>query len=473
MATGPVTQPAGADTGARGTLADLAPPALVAGGRRLPAEQVREQALRLAAGLRGRGVAAGDVVSFRLPPCPQGVLAYHACWALGAVPAPVHHRVGEREAGELRGRLRPRVHLDHPGEVDALLAARPAEPHPPSPDDLAVLLPTSGSGGQSKIVRHAHGRLAGKARLMVGVHGLGPGDAICLPAPLAHVSGLLNGVLLPGAAGMTVVLMPRWSPGEALHLLERERVTFMAGPPTYFVQLMADPSFTARAVASLRLLSCGGAGVSEAFTRRAARTFGAVVKRTYGSTEAPTVTTSHVGDPPETGWATDGRATGAVELRVDEASGELWVRGPELFVGYADPAQTAAALDGDGWFRTGDRARLDGGWLTVLGRLRDTVIRGGENVDPTEVEAVCERLPGVRQAVVVGVPDEEMGERVGLVVVADAAPTLAAVREHCRAAGLARFKTPERVAALDALPVLTVGKPDRAALRALLAEASG
>jgi cyclohexanecarboxylate-CoA ligase len=301
---------------------------------------------------------------------------------------------------------------------------------------------------------------------MADVHGLSSHDVVLMPAPLAHVSGLLNGILVPGAAGMTTVLMDRWSPEDALDIVERERVSFMIGPPTYFVQMMAAPSFSAERVASVRLISCGGAGVTPEFAKRAANAFNAVVKRTYGSTEAPTITTSYAGDPADRGWMSDGRAVGDVELRVDPESSELFVRGRELFVSYDDPDETTAVLDADGWFRTGDRAQINDGWLTILGRLGDTIIRGGENVDPREVETVCASIPGVAHVVVVGYPDEEMGERVGLVVVGRETTT-DEVRAHCAAAGLARFKTPDRVLTIGEMPILTVGKPDRAALRKL------
>ena len=263
--------------------------------------------------------------------------------------------------------------------------------------------------------------------------------------------------------------MERWSAADALELIEREGVTFMIGPPTYFVQMMATPGFSPERLSSVRLISCGGAGVDSGFAKRAADAFDAVVKRTYGSTEAPTVTTSYAGDPPERGWTSDGRPVGDVELRVDAETGELSVRGSELFVGYDDPQATQAAFNADGWFHTGDRAEINDGWLTVFGRLGETIIRGGENVDPGEVEHVCATLPGVGQAVVVGYPDEEMGQRVGLVVVGRA-PTVDEVRTHCAALGLARFKTPDRVLEVAEIPVLTVGKPDRTALQQLFTE---
>src|SRR5581483_8979044 len=141
---------------------------------------------------------------------------------------------------------------------------------------------------------------------------------------------------------------------------ERERITFMIGPPTFFIGLMSAPDFTPAAVASLRLISCGGAGVTPAFVEEASATLGCTVKRTYGSTEAPTVTTTHAGDDPRRGVLTDGRPTGEVELSTDGTTGEVLVRGPELFCGYTDPRRNTEAFTADGWFRTGDTGVLDG-----------------------------------------------------------------------------------------------------------------
>ncbi|MFL6239877.1 MAG: class I adenylate-forming enzyme family protein [Actinomycetes bacterium] len=419
------------------SLAELPAPHLVDGERRLDASEVE----RLA-DTQAHDMQEGDWCPFVATSTAESVLTFLACWRSGAVAAPLHARLTPQEQDEIRARV----------------LALPRE------RGLGVVLATSGSSGRPKIVRHTSPALAYKAQLMVDVHGLTSDDVVLMPAPLAHVSGLLNGVLLPGAARMTTVLMQRWSATDALNLIEREGVTFMIGPPTYFVQMMADPSFSGDRVASVRLISCGGAGVDALFARRAADAFGAVVKRTYGSTEAPTVTTSYAGDAAELGWATDGRPVGDVELRIDSETGELSVRGSELFIGYDDREATNAVLSADGWFRTGDRATVTDGWLTVLGRIGETIIRGGENVDPHEVEQVCAGLPDVGQVVVVGYPDEEMGERVGLVVVGRE-PTLAELREHCAENGLARYKTPERILGVREIPVLTVGKPDRATLR--------
>jgi cyclohexanecarboxylate-CoA ligase len=288
-----------------------------------------------------------------------------------------------------------------------------------------------------------------------------------MPAPCAHVSGLLNGVLVPHVAGMDVVFMAKWDPDHALDLIERHHVSYMVGPPTFFVGLMQASTFTRERASSMRLVSSGGAGVTPAFVDEASEQLGCVVKRTYGSTEVPSVTTSYAGDPPERARTTDGRVVGEAQIRLAATTGELEVRGPEMFVGYVDEQQTREAMTDDGWFRTGDLAAIDAGWLTITGRLKDVVIRGGENMGTAVVEAVLEAHPSVRQAVVVGEPDERLGERVAAFVVG--ALDLDECRRWFAERGIARFKWPERVVTVDALPVLTSGKPDRMALRATLA----
>ena len=249
--------------------------------------------------------------------------------------------------------------------------------------------------------------------------------------------------------------MSRWDPAHALDLIEQERITFMVGPPTFFVSMMQTPGFSPRRVQSVRLISSGGAGVSDAFVQKASDAFGARVKRTYGSTEAPTI-------------VTDGRAIGPVELRVDDVTHELLVRGPEVCVGYLDPAETEAAFTDDGWFRTGDLATIVDGVVDVVGRVKDVIIRGGENISTAEVEAVLEAHPEVRHAVAVGEPDALMGERVVAFVEAASTFDLDTCRAWFAQQGVARFKTPERVVVVDALPLLPTGKPDRAALKGRL-----
>jgi cyclohexanecarboxylate-CoA ligase len=454
---------------------------------RLDGAALEDRVAALAGGLRAGGVRRRHVVAWQSPNWHEAVLLYRACWRLGAIAAPVHHQAGAGEVERMLAALDASVWL--PAEdlrgpsarFGKLLEAGAAVTRSAArPSDLAVALFTSGSTGEPKAALHTQRGLAYKARVMIGAHELTPDDSILMPAPLAHVSGLLNAVLIPGVLPMRAVLMAKWSPQAALDTIERERISFMIGPPTFFVALMSAPEFAPERVGSLRLISSGGAGVTPAFVDQASAAFGARVKRTYGSTEAPTVTTSFARDPVDRARATDGRPTGAAKLRVSDPatgrtltageSGELWLRGPELFVGYADREQTRAAVR-RGWFRTGDLAMVDDdGWLTIVGRIKDVIIRGGENIAAAEVEGILEAHPDIRQAAVVGEPDARLGERVCAFVVASAPFDLAACRAWFEHEGAAVFKTPERVVQLDELPLMAAGKPDRAALKQRAAE---
>ena len=417
---------------------------------RVAAPALAARVARTAGGLRALGVGPGDAVAWQSVNRDEVGVLYRACWRLGAIAAPVHHLMGPHEVANVLEAVAPAVVVD---DLDALPAGDPIETPWVDADRLAAVLFTSGSSGTPKGVLHTQATLAFKATQMRHEHDLGPDDCVLMPAPSAHISGLLNGVTLPGVVPFRTVFMARWDPETALALIEREHVTFMVGPPTFFVSMMQAPGFGAERVASLRLISSGGAGVGEAFVAEAAAAFGARVKRAYGSTEAPTI-------------IADGRTIGEVEVRIDD-NGELLVRGPEVCVGYLDPAETAEAFTADGWFRTGDLAATGAtGAIEIVGRLKDVIIRGGENISTAEVEQVLEAHPDVRHAVAVGEADAVMGERV--VAFVESAPgfDLAACREWFAQRGVARFKTPERVVVVDALPLLPTGKPDRAALRA-------
>jgi acyl-CoA synthetase (AMP-forming)/AMP-acid ligase II len=466
--------------------------ALADSSSRLSNRSVDSAVAALAGGLRAAGVRRGDAVAWQLPNRTEAVLLFRACWRIGAVAVPIHHQVGPAEAAGMIAAVDPLVVLAGPGsslegrprvlrvgsesaDWGALMQGAAVRDSAPRGVDVAVALFTSGSTGEPKAVLHTHRGLAYKARTMAAAHGLAPTDAVLMPAPLAHISGLLSGVLLPMAVGMRTVLMERWDAERANLMVPEHRISFMIGPPAYFSGMAGAANFSTAAMSSLRIISCGSMAIAPEFVDSSRRAFGATVKRTYGSTEAPTITTSAWNDPPDRARDTDGHVVSEAELRViDPATGrptdagnpgELELRGPELFAGYADPAQTRAAMHGS-WFRSGDLATVDGdGWLTIVGRTRDIIIRGGENVVPAEIERVLEAHPAVRQAVVVGYPDDLLGERVGACVVATEPFGLEACRAWCARAGIARFKIPERVRRFDALPTLSLGKPDRAALR--------
>jgi cyclohexanecarboxylate-CoA ligase len=350
---------------------------------------------------------------------------------------------------------------------------------PNHPAALAVVIFTSGSTGRPKAVLHTHRGLAYKARSMAGIHGLSAADAVLMPSPLAHISGLLNAVLVPGAAAMRIVLMERWDPARGLDLMEKERISYMIGPPTMFTGLMEHAAFDPAKVANMRVVSSGMMGVTPSFIEAASTGLGAIVKRSYGSTEAPTVSTCTNDDPAERCRETDGRALGDAAISVADPTtgrrrpageeGEVWIRGPELFAGYSDSGETAATMH-QGWFRSGDLGVLDSeGWLTITGRIKELIIRGGENISSSEVERALELHPGIRQAVVVGRPDERVGERVVAFIVGSGDGGTPIDVAECQrwfaSHGVARFKTPELVVQIDEVPLLAAGKPDRTALK--------
>ncbi|MEZ5245740.1 MAG: AMP-binding protein [Acidimicrobiales bacterium] len=439
--------------------------------------ELAAMASSLAGALDARGIGHGDHVAFQLPTGLGAVVVYRACWSIGVVPVALHPLAGAAQLTHALGQSRPALLLadpmmplaEFPGTTTvAELTGGSSPPVDVADDDDALVMFTSGSTGVPKGVVHTHGSLAYKTAESIEVHGFTADDVVLMPAPLAHVSGLLHGVLVPGAIGAKTVLMSKWDPGRALDLIERERVTWMVGPPTFFLGLMDHPEFATERVDSLRLVSCGGAGVSPAFAARARAELGVVVKRAYGSTEAPTITTSRYDDPPERMVSTDGRPFGGSEIRVDE-TGELWLRGPELARGYLDRERTAEYFV-DGWFRTGDLATIEDGWLTITGRLGDRIIRGGENISATEVEHHLEAHPAVRQAVALGEPDDRLGERVAAFVVAPDGLDIDACRAWFVERGAARFITPERIELVDEMPVLASGKIDRAALKELLTQ---
>ncbi len=460
---------------------------VVSGASRFSSGELEGRVRALASGLADRGVEQGDRVAFRLPTGVDGVVVYRACWRIGAVAVALHPAAGSHQLNRSLDQARPVITIAGPdfpptgsvraATIDELTAEAGAPTHPSgvpsagaSDDADAVVMFTSGSTGTPRGVVHTHGSLRYKVRQLSEAHGLTAQDCALVPSPLAHVAGLLHGVLIPGAAGMKTVLMPRWDPEQALELIEQESITYMVGPPTLFTTLMDCTGFEPSRTATLRMISCGGAGVTPAFCRRAGATLGVVVKRSYGSTEAPTIATSRFDDPADRMILTDGRAFGEARLRVDR-SGELWVTGPELARGYLDPEDTADAFV-DGWFRTGDLATVTDGWVTITGRLGDRIIRSGENISAAEVEQHLEAHPAVLQAAAVAEPDDRLGERVAAFVVAPEGFGLTACRAWFAHRGVARFMTPERIQVVQELPVLASGKVDRMRLADSLADSS-
>jgi cyclohexanecarboxylate-CoA ligase len=476
--------------------------ALVDGATRLTVDDLRAAAGGYAARLASLGVGPGDVVCWQLPNWWEAVALCWAVWMRGAVASPITPTLRTREIGFILRQTGARViavprgfrGTDHVAMVRAtgfdgdVLVVRGDEP-PPRPatgpaaraavgaDDRAVVLWTSGTTAEPKGVVHTHQSLRCEADTIAAAHAMTAGEALLLPMPITHVAGLTYGVLLPVTSGIIAVLMDTWEPAEALRLLQRERVAVMISTPVFMRTMIDHPSFGATDTSSLRLFSLGGAGVAPAMVREGAAAFGCWCKRTYGSTEYPTLTTGRLGDDPELDATTDGRLVADGELRVVDPDtledlppgmpGELLARGPEMFVGYLDARLDEGAFVDGGWFRTGDLAVFDGTHLTIVDRLKDVIIRGGENISAQEVEAALVTHPAIAEAACVAMPDPVMGERVcAYVMVRDGEHVdVDGVRTHLVGLGLARFKLPERLEVRAQLPRTASGKVRKADLR--------
>jgi cyclohexanecarboxylate-CoA ligase len=464
------------------------------------------------AGALGRmDVGKGDVVSWQLPNWWEAVALHHGILRCGAVSNPIIpiYRRGEVEfilrqaetkvfvhPAEFRGfDYREMVEEMAPGlpalrqsvvvrgestsglDFADLLEAGAAPEVERAATDPAVLMYTSGTTSDPKGVVHPHATLVRENHGIAAAWGLGADDRVFMPSPLTHVTGLLYGAQLPSMLGTFVVLQDVWQPRAALALIERHRLSFFAAATPFLYGLTHCEDLVERDVSSLRWIGCGGADVPPGLVREAEERLGCLVARGYGSTEYPTATQGWVEDPLDARAETDGRPVAGTELKiVDEEGvelpagerGELLVRGPERFTGYLVQPADAEVFDADGWFATGDMGSLDvGGHLTIEGRKKDIILRGGENISVKEVEDHLHAYPKIADVAIVAMPDPVMVERACAFVVpaGDEEPTLPELSEYLRARGLAIQKVPERLELVDELPKNLAGKVQKFKLR--------
>jgi cyclohexanecarboxylate-CoA ligase len=300
-----------------------------------------------------------------------------------------------------------------------------------------------------------------------------------MPSPVGHITGVVCGILLPVRLGTTVVLLDVWDPGRALSLIAAHRCSYTVAATPFLHGIVHHPDLAKTDVSALRVFMCGGADMPPELITSASAALDCMVTRAYGSTEYPSATGCNQDDPLDKRARTDGRAMRAVQVRVVDESGsdapagvvgDVFVRGPELFVGYLDTSLNDDAFTSNGWFRTGDIGRLDAdGYLEITGRRKDIIIRGGENISVKEIEDHLFGHPKIGDVAVVAAPDPVLGERVCAVIVP--APgqtiTLEEVTEWLRAAKFAKQKLPERLIVLDELPRTASGKVQKFKLREL------
>ncbi|MEU9347861.1 AMP-binding protein [Streptomyces sp. NPDC048278] len=450
---------------------------------------VEAVARRLAGGLRERGVGPGDAVAFQLPNWMEAAAVFWASALLGATVVPIVHFYGRKEVGYILDAVRPRVFVtaerfgrlefrpdlcaDVPvvgvvgRDFDALLAGEPlTEPLPADPSAPALIAFTSGTTRDPKGVVHSHRTLGHETRQLAASYPPDRGRQLTA-APVGHFIGMVNAFLIPVLDGTPVHLTDVWDPAGALRLMRDHQLHIGGGAPYYVTSLLDHPDFTEEHLRYLRYAGLGGSSVPAAVTTRLAG-LGIRVFRAYGSTEHPSITSSRHDAPEPKRLFTDGTALPGVEIRLAE-DGEILSRGPDLCLGYTDPALTARAFDEEGWYRTGDLGELDeDGYLTITGRKADLIIRGGENISALEVEEVLLTMPGVAEAAVVAAPDARLGEHAAgflRMLPGHPLPGLDAMRAHFERAGLARQKWPEELHQVAEFPRTASGKVQKFRLR--------
>lgn len=481
-------------------------------GRSLTFAGVRERAERVAAGLAALGVGAGTPVTWQLPTRIETVVASFALCRLGAVQNPVIHLYREREVGFCLRQTRPALVLipgiwggfDYRAMVDGIVADFDAPPRiltledglpegdPATlpalerPDDelpVRWIYYTSGTTSDPKGVRHSDASLLAGGSGLARAIAMREDDVGSIAFPYAHIGGP-DYVVAMLVSGFAAVLMERFDVADAVEVFRRFGVTMAGGSTAFYTMLLAEQRRRApqRAFPTLRLLSGGGAPMPPEVYFDVKREMGIPVAHGYGMTECPMISQGGPGDGDDPlahseGAPIEGCRVAIVRSDETEAApgetGEVRVTGPMVFRGYTDAALDRDAFDDAGRFRTGDLGFLrEDGHLVLCGRLKDTIIRKGENISAQEVEEVLCAHPRVAAAAVIGLPDAERGERVCAIVERepDQAPLgFDEMVAHCREAGLMAQKIPEQLEWRDALPRSATMKIQKNALRDELA----
>ncbi|WP_067662455.1 AMP-binding protein [Nocardia miyunensis] len=479
-------------------------PAIIQAGQMLTYAELGELVERAAAWLAGTGVRQGEVVCWQTPNWWEAQVLGLAIWHLGAVSSPIAPFYREHELRQVIEQVCPAAVIAaesfrgfaHAEAFDDLLAdagfgaiprivLRGSRPGWTPFDEVvstqrqkasskigagepALVLFTSGTTSKAKAAVHSSQTLLAETRQLADAWGLGCRDAAYMAAPLQHITGVLNAMTIPLLVGARTVLSDRWDAEQAVQDMMRHRVTYSAGA-TVFLQELTDAACNAGIHLPLRMFACGGAPVPRTVMERS-EAQGIPAARVYGMTELPTVTVMNRGHRFDFRAETDGALAPGVEVRVVDddppsgrlvREGELLVRGPERMLGYLDPQANRSALNAAGWFRTGDIGVIDSrGLVTITGRVKDVINRGGEKFSAREIEDLLAAHPGVSQAAIVPGRDARFGEVPVAFVVLSAAVRVSVddLARHLRLAGLAVQKSPVAWHFIDQLPMTPSGK---------------
>ncbi|MGQ4377838.1 class I adenylate-forming enzyme family protein [Streptomyces sp. SAS_267] len=470
--------------------ADLTPdrPVLLQGDRSLTFGELRDRAERVAAGLHDKGVRPGTVVAWQLPTRIETALLSFALARVGAVQSPVIPFYRDREVGfALRESKAEYVAVpgewrgfDHTAMAHRLDAKNVFEAYDDLPDGDPAVLPdppsdgtrvrwiywTSGTTSDPKGVLHTDRSLIAGGSCLAHALRLSESDVGSMAFPYAHIAGPDYTVMLL-LYGFPAVMFEHFALPAALEEYRRHGVTVAGGSTAFYSMFLAEQRKRPGepVVPTLRLLAGGGAPKPPEVYHSVVREMGVQLTHGYGMTEVPMITMGAPDDTAENLATTEGRPPRGMEIRIVDAAGaarpcgadgDVRLRGEAVCQGYLDPEQTAEAFDADGFLITGDVGHLTGsGHLVLTGRVKDIIIRKGENISAKEIEDLLHRHPAVGDAAVIGLPDAERGERVCAVVEQPPdAPelTLAAVTSYLRGEGLSVHKLPEQLEVVDALP---------------------
>lgn len=443
------------------------------GAGALTYRQLWQRAARVAGGLRAEGLGRGDRVGVRYPAGLHWVLAFWGTLMAGGIPVAVNTRSAAPEVDFVLADAGVRVDLA-PGT--ALPDGRPYVVDGLEPPDTAALFYTSGTTGRPKGVPTTHEAFVTNAENMMRAMGqsrqLGEELRTLISVPLFHVTGCNSQLLVAAYTGGAAVIMPALNLPELLTTVPAQKISSLITVPAIYALLLRHPGFAGVDVSGVRWVGYGGAPTAPALVRALRDAFGAAtVFNGYGMTETASLMTvlpdsDAVAHADSVGYAIPSGDIGVAPLGDDPTTGELVVRGANVMRGYWNRPDATAATIIDGWLHTGDVVRVDdAGRVHIIDRLKDIIIRGGENISSVEVEAALLSAPGVADACVLAVPDDVMGEKVGAVLYGDDVD-VAAVLDHCRSQ-LADFKVPQYITVVaEELPRTASGKLLKTQLRA-------
>lgn len=479
--------------------------ALCAGDRRLTYRELDDASDRVAASLSRLGIQPGDRVALQLSNCPELVVAYYACFKLGAISVPVNNRFARPELeyalnhsacrvcisqADLFANLAPirsaLATVEHFFLVDAIdgAGATPFAAMTDQPTDgtrfsempataPAAVLYTSGTTSRPKGVTHTHHSLAATAAYHAQHIDLRDDDVICLVPPLCHIFGFATQMVAGIYAGARLVLLPKFDPELVLQAIDEHQATRMVGLPTMLQAMVNHPAAHRYSLRSLRTCIGGGDAVPVALQERFQSTFGVPILEGCGMTEVIPFTLNL---PGARCVGSIGRACPGMTIRlVDDAGrdvptgavGEMLVCSDAAMTGYWLEPEVSAATMADGYIHTGDLARVDAdGFYWFMGRKKEIIIRAGSNISPLEVEDALYQHPAVRECGVVGVPDPAVGESVGAYVALKSGECATAIElREFLATKIAPYKVPEAIYFLPELPKGPTGKVQRRTLR--------